>query len=226
MHFVRQVRLKIQWASIKSETYTINHVATLLYFRPNGSELSSSSQVYTEGHVLFPTDCAISKKDTAVKEMHFELCPTESGSSSSHLRNVHNDLAFSFVFASSTWRRARKRKKKESYRQSRIDEIARLCSTSCDNCESVRLPLQVLYSYWCSLSHPVTGTCWHCKLLQHPLLSDSCVQQCSTHCHPVCTEDSPRISLGTYYSDVCDLTTIHHSVKKKKTAGIPLLSEY
>lgn len=42
------------------------------------------------------------------------------------------------------------------------------------------------------------------------------MQQCSTHCHPVCTEDLPKISLGTYYSDVCDLTTIHHSVKKKK----------
>lgn len=61
-----------------------------------------------------------------------------------------------------------KEKQKESYRQSRIDEIARLCSTSCDNHESVRLPLQVLYSYWCSLSHPVTGTCWHCKLLRTP----------------------------------------------------------
>lgn len=92
----------------------------------------------------------LKKRHTAVKEMHFELCPTETRSPSTHPRNVHNDLVLK--------EGQEKKKKKESYRQSRIDETARLCSR-CNNREGLRLTSQVLYSDWCRLPHSVTGTC-------------------------------------------------------------------
>lgn len=146
--------------------------------------------------------------------MHFELCPTKTGSPTTLPRNVHNDLAFFvFVFAST---RGRTRKKKESYRRSRIDETARL-RISCNNCETL-----VLYSDWCSLSRdrylPMLRTTHPLPFPTHdpPVCVTVTQQRRAKHCRSVCTEDSSRISLGTYYGDVCNYTMIRRSVNKTK----------